>query len=630
MRDQIVVGTSNDKIREKALFEGWNLASLRENGMRIESAVYGKETISKTTIDRVGAYSYRNISKPPIDKQSNQPASHNDSPRKCYRCGDKFNTGHMKKCRAVKAKCFNCNKIGHFTDVCKQKSIQVTDVALDNTEDTASETYRLNIWKIKASQNTPTFISKDSNNFQCRLIVNNNSAQLLVDTGAKVSVCGMKQASEWGILNRIIPSTIRIYPYRSDPIQIRGTALCSVSFKDRSIPVNFHILPGSCQPILAGTTALQLKIITFDGSDESYNPILMIDNDAHKDGEFSLKITNILQKFPQNFQGLGKLRNHQVKLFTDESVKPIAVPPRTAPFHLKARINEAISKMEADGVIEQHPPNEPAPWVSCAVVVPKPNGEIRITLDARNINKCIQTMNYPIPMQEDIRAQLSGANYFSKMDFTSAFWQLELHPESRYLTVFYANDKLYRYKRLLMGVKSAQGELNATLKPLFAHIPFVHLIHDDLIIASKTMEEHNTSLLAVMKVISDSGLTLNPSKCLFGKSSINFWGLIISSDGIRPDPSKIDALDNLMAPRNREELKSFICMMQSNSDFIPNFSKQIDILRSLLKNKSQYTWCDNHQHAFETIISAFKKDTLLQYFDITKQTFIFTDAHKSG
>ena len=93
------------------------------------------------------------------------------------------------------------------------------------------------------------------------------------------------------------------------------------------------------------------------------------------------------------------------------------------------------------------------------------------------------------------------------MDFKSAFWQIELHPDSRYLTVFHANDKLYRYKRLTMGVKPAQGELNMALQPLFANIPHTHLIHDDLIVATKTDAEHLTAITSVMETIANAGIT---------------------------------------------------------------------------------------------------------------------------
>ena len=176
------------------------------------------------------------------------------------------------------------------------------------------------------------------------------------------------------------------------------------------------------------------------------------------------------------------------------------------------------------------------------------------------------------------------------MGFKSAFWQIELHPDSRHLIVFHANNKLYGYKRLTMGVKPAQGELNTALLPLFTNIPHAHLIHDDLIVAASSVEEHNIAIKKVMEVISQAGLTLNPEKCQFGKKEIEFWGLRISAKGVRPDPAKIEALDHISPPRTKEDLVSFLCMMQSNADFILNFE--------------------------------FKKETMLQYFDMGRQTYL--------
>ena len=203
-------------------------------------------------------------------------------------------------------------------------------------------------------------------------------------------------------------------------------------------------------------------------------------------------------------------------------------------------------------------------------------------------------------------------------------------PRLKELTVFRANDRLYRYTKLLMGVKSAQGELNLTLKPLFANIPDVHLIHDDLIVASKTRDQHNSALSAVMKAISDVNMTLNPSKCIFGKTEVRFWGMIISADGVRPDPVKVEALEKLSPPESKEDLKSFICMMQSNSEFITSLAKCIAPLRKLLKLNCHYKWTKVHQEAFTDVLSAFKKESLLRYFDLSKNTFIFVDAHVTG
>ena len=180
----------------------------------------------------------------------------------------------------------------------------------------------------------------------------------------------MKQAKSWGILDKLKPLSAKIHPYNSTPIKVRGTALCSVTYNDRTIPVEFYVLPGSCQPILEGTKAMHLKIISMDNEDELvFNPVKMIDTDESK-GEFTFDIASIIQQYPENFKGLGKLNNYQVKLYFDENVKPVAVPPRTIPYHLQTRVADSLDSMIKDGVIEEHPSNEPAPWVSCAVVVP--------------------------------------------------------------------------------------------------------------------------------------------------------------------------------------------------------------------------------------------------------------------
>ena len=141
--------------------------------------------------------------------------------------------------------------------------------------------------------------------------------------------------------------------------------------------------------------------------------------------------------------------------------------------------------------------------------MPKLNSSLRITLDAHNLSKALISSNCPIFRRKDITAQSSGANYFSKLDFKIVFWHFELDTEPRALTKFHANNKLYHYTRPIMGVKPAQAELNAVLKPIFSHIPNVYLIHDDLTIATKSIEEHLEAIREVMEVIKLKNLTLN-------------------------------------------------------------------------------------------------------------------------
>ena len=339
----------------------------------------------------------------------------------------------------------------------------------------------------------------------------------------------------------------------------------------------------------------------------------------------------LIAKYSEVFKPeLGKHKYYKVKLHVDPTVKPVVSPPRPTPYHMRERVDKAIQDLIDNDVIEEHPVGEPAPWISNAVYVPKPDGSLRVTLDARNINKAIISSNLPIPRAEDIKAKLSGSKVYTKIDYRWSFFQLELWLQSRGLTVFNLNDKLYRYKRLIMGVKSAQGELNAALQQLFRHIPDAHVIHDDVIIASKNMEDHLKTVEECLAASQNAGLTLNEDKCWFCYDEVRFWGMLVNTEGIQPDPEKVEALEGLEPPRNKEELISFLCMMQSVAEFIPSFSRKASPLRELSKQKARFKWESRHQKCFDQLLSEFRKDVLLRYYDINSPIYIFTDAHKTG
>ena len=221
-------------------------------------------------------------------------------------------------------------------------------------------------------------------------------------------------------MKKMVPSSSKVKP----PLSIEGTARCAVTFGNRTVPVQWHIIKHDCEPILADKAAEQLGIISFAEKPTVLCPVNIITcSDKYE-------IQNIMHKFSKNFTGIGKLKDYQVKLYTNVAIKPVAGPRRTIPYHQQDHVQHLITEMMDQDIIEEHPRNTPATWISNVVITPKDDGDIRITLDACNVNKCIQTSSFPIPNQEDIQAKLSGSTTFSKLDLKSAFWQLELSPES--------------------------------------------------------------------------------------------------------------------------------------------------------------------------------------------------------
>ena len=641
IRDQIIIGTTDSRIREKALLDSWNLASLRTEGTKMESASRGEAEISGGAVNKISNYSFSSLK----NRKSAKPGGLTYT---CYNCGEVFRGPafkHNEICIARNQKCRTCGKRGHLPKYCrinkdlKYSEVENGDDGSDDAEDVKAiedikgDIYNINIFKISASDRDE-FVSQKRNlqenpEFKVEVVINGSLATVTADTGARVCVCGEVEARKWNLLDRIIPTPVKIKPYNSPAVPTIGKARCAVTIGTTSIPVEWYILKGKCEPILSGSASVNLGIIHFTKQPPIYMPIKMINVKLEKNSQE--QIQNLLAKRREVFSHtLGKHRSYRVKLHTDPNIKPVIEPPRPTPYHLRERVDKALEEMLKNDVIEEHPVGDPTPWISNAVYVPKPNGSLRVTLDARNINRAIQSSNLPIPRQEDIKAKLGGSSIFSKMDFSSSFWQLELYPESRGMTVFNLNDKLYRYKRLIMGVKSAQGELNAALRPIFRNIPGVHFIHDDVIVASNNITDHIKSLDDCLAAIQKEGLTLNEGKCHFGMDQVTFWGMIINKEGVHPDPEKVDCLEGLERPRNKDELHSFICMMQSVSEFIPSFSRKAAPLRQLLKMKARFNWEQHHQECFNYLLSEFRKDVLLRYFDISKPTYLFTDAHKTG
>ena len=133
-------------------------------------------------------------------------------------------------------------------------------------------------------------------------------------------------------------------------------------------------------------------------------------------------LAKILQRYPSVFNGLGKLKDHQVKLNIDTNVPPVFQPQRRIPFHMRQKVQVAIKELESQGIIEMVPDSQPTPWFSAVVAVPKKDGNFRTCVDMRAANTAIKRVRHLIPPVADISLELSGAKFFSK---------LELHPESQ-------------------------------------------------------------------------------------------------------------------------------------------------------------------------------------------------------
>ena len=187
-----------------------------------------------------------------------------------------------------------------------------------------------------------------------------------------------------------------------------------------------------------------------------------------------------------------------------------------------------------------------------------------------------------------------------------------------------------RYKRLNFGTSSASEIFQHAISKQIADIEGVLNISDDVVIFGKTQAEHDRALHDVCARFQEVGLTLNKAKCKLNEPKITFFGYCFSAHGISADPRKVEAIHTAPPPESVKDVRSFLGMATYCAKFIPQFNDLSAPLRALTRKNSHFCWTSQTQESFDKIKHALTSDTVIAYFDKTKETGLFTDASPTG
>jgi len=318
---------------------------------------------------------------------------------------------------------------------------------------------------------------------------------------------------------------------------------------------------------------------------------------------------------------------HEVK--TPRGTQPIYQKPYRLPYAQKEEINEQIEQLEQNGIIV---PSE-SPWNAPLLIVPKKadalgNKKYRVVVDFRKLNNITIGDAFPMPDITSILDQLGKAKYFSCLDLASGYHQIPIHPMDMEKTAFSTDKGHYEFKRMCFGLKGApatfQRLMNRVLNGINGSRAFVYL--DDIIVISTTLKEHITRLREVFDRLRKFNLQLQPPKCEFLRNEVNYLGHVITENGVKPDPKKIECLVNYPIPINAKEVKSFLGLVGYYRKFIKDFSKKAKPLTNLLKQNQPFIWSDNCQDSFIFFKNILINEPLLQYPDFNQPFNITTDA----
>ena len=289
---------------------------------------------------------------------------------------------------------------------------------------------------------------------------------------------------------------------------------------------------------------------------------------------------------------------------------------------IRKQLEEQLERDECNGVIERV--EGPTPWVSPVVVAPKPKqpGKIRMCVDMRQANKAVQRERHITPTIKEVIGDLNGATVFSKLELNQGYNQLELAPESRYITTFSTHIGLRRFTRLNFGICSAAEIFQNAIRETLSGIEGAINISDDILVYGRTQDDHDRALKETFERLRAKGLTLHRGKCVFSENSLEFFGYVFSDKGISDDPKKIEAIVNLQPPSDATEVRSLLGMSNYCSRFIPAYATLTQPLRELTQKDTPWEWTDLHDRTLKQLKNALAEAPVTAYFDPDKPTEI--------
>jgi transposase InsO family protein len=336
------------------------------------------------------------------------------------------------------------------------------------------------------------------------------------------------------------------------------------------------------------------------------------------------EIDRLLRAFPALFSDrLGTVKGMTCHLDLTDNLPVRSRPYQCSPPRLNV-LREIVQDLLDKGVIRK----SYSQYASPAFLVPKPSGGQRMVVDYRRLNKKIVFDAFPMPNVESAFAHFEKATIFSILDLNSAYYQIPLSAKSRKVTAFCTPFGLFEFTKLPMGISVGCQVLSRVVDTLFGDLKcrFVYNFMDDLVVYSRSYEEHLEHLKEVFTRLQNAGFTLNQDKLRLAQKEIPFLGHLLSADGIRILPERVEAITSFPPPKNLKAVRRFLGMAGFYGRFIPRFSHIAEPLHALKRKNARFEWADPHQAAFLQLKQALATPPVLQIPDFSAKFSLACDA----
>ena len=265
-----------------------------------------------------------------------------------------------------------------------------------------------------------------------------------------------------------------------------------------------------------------------------------------------------------------------------------------------------------------------SPFAAPLLLVKKPDGGYRICIDYRKLNAVTIKDRYPLPNPSMLFDKLAGCSFFSKLDLRWGYFQVRTAEADVEKTAFRSPFGSFAWKVMGMGLTNAAPTFQRLMDSVFRDLEFVSCYLDDILIASRSAEEHIRHVEIVLQRLRDHQFIAREVKCSFFQTEIKFLGFVFSAAGRAVDPARTMALQQMAPPQTVHELQRWLGMVNYYRSFIPKYAHITAPLTDLLKSHpaaskpksgARLLWLSEHQHAFEAIRTALASPPLLRIFD---------------